>query len=334
MTRRTLHGLVAIVAGLVLLLVVLENSDRNVPDDTGQVLLPGFSDVANDAERVEVSTPAGENDVTLRRARDRWVVSERDDYPADMSRLRQLMIALAEAEIVERKTSDPERYDRLGVGDPADGGNGSRVSISGPDFEYGVIVGNAATGDSRYVRPDGSETSYLVDRDPGLPESLTDWLAPDVLDIDAGRVRSVAIVHADGETIVIEKNEESQDDFDVLDIPGGRELRYATIANNIAGALGGLKLEDVRAAGALQAESTARFETWDGLVVTAETGSAGSDSWVTFSAQAEADAGDAGGAASAINERVTGWQYRLPTSKYDLLTRRWDDLLKAVDDGE
>jgi hypothetical protein len=35
--------------------------------------------------------------------------------------------------------------------------------------------------------------------------------------------------------------------------------------------------------------------------------------------------------AAAINERVGGWQYRLQDYKKDLLTRGWDDILKAGD---
>jgi len=334
MTRRTLHGLIAVVAGLVLLLVVLENSDRDIPDDVGKTLLPGFSDVANDATRVKVLTPGGDDDVTLRRIEDRWVVSERDGYPADMGKLRQLMIALAEAEIVEQKTSNPERYDRLGVGDPSDGGNGSMVSIGGPDFEYGVIVGDAAAGDARYVRPAGSDASYLVDRDPGLPESPTDWLAPGILDIDAERVKRVAIAHSGGDTIVIEKSDESQTDFDVADIPDGHELKRATIGNGVGRALSGLELDDVRAASELVIETTARFETWDGLVVTAELGTADADMWVAFSAQAPGEEDAAVEASSAINERLAGWQYRLPQSRADNLQTTWDDLLKAVDEGD
>ena len=39
-----------------------------------------------------------------------------------------------------------------------------------------------------------------------------------------------------GETIVIEKSEREQTDFDVSGIPDGRELTYATVGNGIAGA--------------------------------------------------------------------------------------------------
>ena len=35
-----------------------------------------------------------------------------------------------------------------------------------------------------------------------------------------------------------------------------------------------------------------------------------------------------------INDRLSGWQYRLPDFKKNLLTRRWDDILKAADDEE
>ena len=45
-------------------------------------------------------------------------VEQRDDYPAEMKKLRTLLIALAEAERFEAKTARAELYPKLGVQDP------------------------------------------------------------------------------------------------------------------------------------------------------------------------------------------------------------------------
>jgi hypothetical protein len=50
--------------------------------------------------------------------------------------------------------------------------------------------------------------------------------------------------------------------------------------------------------------------------------------WLAISAKASSD--EAKERADAINARVEGWEYRVPDYKAELLTKRWDDLLKPV----
>jgi len=237
-------------------------------------------------------------------------------------------MALAEARIVEEKTSSPEHYEKLGVDDPEDGGKGTKIIVDGEGVSYAIILGESAQGNHRYARLAGEETSYLVDRDPNIPAAASDWLLADILDIDSKQVRSVTITHDNGETIAITKETEDQTDFSVLDIPAGRELSYPTVANGIAGALKALKFDDVQKSIDGPFETSAVFETWDGLQVTARVRTDDEDTWVTFSATGAPD-----GTVTDIGEQLDGWQYRLPDYKKNLLTRRWDDILKSSDAG-
>ena len=376
MTRKNIQVLAAVVVALVLLLVVLDTGDDRGSDTGARPLLAGFEAHANDARRVHVLHPEAEG-FTLQRDEDGWVVSARDAYPADVATLRQLIIALADAGIVEDKTSNPDLYERLSVDDPEDGGSGTKIEITGEGFSYSVILGDTAQRNFRYARLPDQATSHLIDRNPDVPENVEDWLVPEVLDVPADRIRSVSITHADGETIAVEKADAALTDFSVLDVPEGRELSYATVGNGIAGALANLELEDVRAAVESTADTRLRFETWDGLEliaeVSAEVGTDGDEHWITFAAAfvppptdapvpaVGADGNVTDGVINAdpvsddpvldvaepivstadvelevidINDRLSGWQYRLPDFKKNLLTRRWDDILKAADDEE
>lgn len=192
-----------------------------------------------------------------------------------------------------------------------------------------MILGNSARGDSHYARVPGQATSYLVDRNPPIPQSPGDWLKPDILDISASRVKRMSVAHADGETIVIEKTDEAQTDYDVVGIPEGRELTYATLGNAMAGALAGLQLDDVRKRVHAPAETSVTVDTWDGLTVSAEIVTVDEATWMSFAATG-ADSENADEAA-AINERLSGWQYRVADHKKNLMVRRWDDILKAAD---
>ena len=63
-----------------------------------------------------------------------WAVAEKDGYPADVEKVRQTLISLAEARIVEPKTANPDFYDRLGVeGVEDEAAGGLAVMLTGAD---------------------------------------------------------------------------------------------------------------------------------------------------------------------------------------------------------
>jgi hypothetical protein len=284
-SRKTLQLLAALVVGLVLLLVVIEETDHTGSPQTRR-LLPDLETQANSADTVLIETSDAAGNVTLHRTDDHWTVVERDGYPVDIAKLRSLMVALAGASVIEEKTSNPDLYAKLGLDDPADGGDGTKVTVSGDGFSETVILGKSAQRDFRYALVSGQATSYLIDKNPDIPKKIGGWLEPDVVDIPSKRVRRVSITHADGETIVIDKASRDLTDFTVEDVPAGRDLSYASVGNGIAAVLAKLQLEDVRAAVDAPAETTTVFDTWNGLRITAKVTPDGDDAWIAFSAEA------------------------------------------------
>jgi hypothetical protein len=331
MTRKTVQVLVVTIVALVLLLLVLDRDSDDVSADR-EVLLPGFKETANDATRINISGSGGGDYVSMRREEGNWVVSERDGYAADVSELGQLISALANARVVEEKTSNPANYAKLGVDDPGDGGNGQLVVISGADFSYSIILGDTAQGAFRYARIPDEATSYLIDQDPSIPDSAGDWLRPGIIDIPSSRIRRVSVAHADGETIVIEKTDEEQTDFVVLDVPEGRELSYATVGNGMADGLAGLELDDVRKQVDAQASTSVDFDTWDGLRLNVEVVSEDETTLLAFSATTTDEESTAENEVVEINQRLAGWQYEVADYKKNLLARRWSDILKSANE--
>ena len=350
--------LLAIVAAVLIAGVLLMNvtNDSHAPEGGG-LLLPDLKAQINAIDTVSIA--AGEASATIAQRDGRWVVASRDGYPADTGKLREALLALADAGKLEQKTSNPERYEQLGLAGEA----ATRVELSGDDVDVAVILGNSAQRSYRYAMLDGAAETWLIDTDPELPADGTEWLLADLLDIKADAVVSVEIAHADGETIRLSRGEDGR--LGVDNLPAGRELTYATVVNPIAGALAALQLEDVRAPAAEPGspDVTARFRTSDGLLVTAHRFDGEADdaeAWFALAAEAPEPAGesadepvaaeqdadadpvdeaDAPAAPSAaeraadINATVEGWLYRLPTYKADQLAKRWDDLLAPLDDG-
>lgn len=357
MNRRNLSILAAVLAGLVLILFVLQAGD----DDTsvgGDLLFPQLKEQINDITAITITRHGDVEPTTVSREADGWIVTSRDGYAADVGKLRELLLALADARRVEQKTSNAELYDRLGVRDPAsDGSKGILLELQGATPAYRLIVGNPAQSGYRYVRIADDPQSWLIDQNPNVPDSPGAWLERNIVDIKAATVRSVTIHHPDGEDIRVSKESADATDFDVLNVPEGRELSYASVANSIAGALNALALDDVRRAGEPAADAvTTTFDTFDGARIVVSTVHEEDEYWISLQAaevdttgagapademQGEAgdvpapdedDNRDATGSIASIDARVAGWEYRIPEYKANQLTRRWDAILKAESD--
>jgi hypothetical protein len=293
--------------------------------------------------------------VTIEKRPDNWVVSDKHGYVANAGKLRQALTALGEARILEQKTANPELYGRHGVEDvtaPDAAGISVALSASGRELPI-VILGNAEGAQYRYARRAGETQSYLVDRNPDVPRTAAQWVDSVVVDVRGERVREVTITHPDGEVVRLSKTGPELANFDVADVPEGRELSYPGVANVVGNALRELNLEDVEPAAAVAEQWTiVEYRTFDGLVVRITGLERNDESWVSLEASVDAaqaaaatPAAPADAAASAatpapsaadptaeaarINAKVGGWRYKIAGFQYDQMTRRMADLLKA-----
>jgi hypothetical protein len=336
MGRRTLLVLIGVTAILTLIWIMTPTED--VANDS-RLLFPGLKGDLNSIVSVRITAGGNQPVVTLTRGEQQWTVEEKYGYTANLGKIRQNLRALGDATIVENKTSSPEFYGRLGIQDlsHADAtGHLVEIDRTGDDGSetIGVIVGDTGVrGETAYARLPGDEQGLLISADLDLGEDSTDWLARDLIDIASSDIRSITINHPDGEIVRIEKSSESEPNYSVLDIPAGREVAYATIANPVAGLLTKLEIDDVSPADSIEKSDSlptiARFETFDGLIVEAAVYTIDDKKLVTFSASADEPLTEQ---ADEINARVATWVYSLPSFKSEQLGKRLSDFLKA--DGE
>ena len=222
MTSRTLLVLTA--ALLVLALVAVWGQRGSAPQSAvDSRFLPELERTLDTVDRVRVVGAGAETLVTLERRPDRWVIVEKQGYPADIAKIRAALLALAEARIIEEKTSNPSYYDRLGV-EPVDSEAASGVELiayAGDDVRAAVVIGAADSQALQFVRASDAATSYLVDRQIEVPRDATGWVDPVILDVSSERIAAVRIEHPDGEVVHIEKPDAAAADFTVADLPPG-----------------------------------------------------------------------------------------------------------------
>ena len=287
MTTRTVTVLAAalVVLGAV---AILAQYDPQPPAPGGGLLLPDLGEDLDRISRVSVIGAGSEPVATLVRGEDgSWSVAEKDGYPADVEKVRQTLISLAEARIVEPKTANPDFYDRLGVeGVEYEAAGGLAVMLTGADTPVSVIVGDTEGTSQVYVREADQAQSFLVDRNPDAGSETTDWLATEILAIPGSRVARVTVTHPDGETVSVSKADSEQSNFDVEAIPPGRELQYASVANVMGNVLSNLNLQDVEPRTETDEPVTVtEFVTFDGLAITTESVEREDERWVAFRAE-------------------------------------------------
>jgi hypothetical protein len=339
MRLRTLALLALATLAAVLLAWALQRGPA--PAAAGQRLLPALATQLNDISAL-VLEPAGDEPFRLERAADGWQAPAKGGYRVDAGELRQFLVRLADARIVETKTANPALHDRLGV-EALDGrpGSGVLLRLEGVAALPPLFIGQRETRGLRgtYVRRGDEDTALLVDQDLQPEREPLGWLERDLLDIPPEEIVSLEIAHPDGEVLAIDRDELGI--FRIAPLPEGYRPSGPTAAESVVRALSGLRLDDVRPLAGWEPEgplTVATFMLQDGVRLEARSweteGPAGGVAfWVAFAAgEAVAENEAAGARADELNARLGPWLYRLPAWKHEQLARRSADLLVPLED--
>jgi len=208
-----------------------------------------------------------------------------------------------------------------------------------------------------YVRREGEAQALLVEGELFASPAPADWIERMLLDLPAERVQRIEL----GESLAASRERSTAADFTLAPIPEGRRLRSQAMVNSLATTLAELRIDDVDAAAArpLSGETlrATRFVTFDGLAITVHTAERDDGVWARFEFAHESPAAtptdapvatpadavtaadvpaadpalatpapDAAAQAAALTARTTGWVYRLPAFKADMLRRSSEDL--------
>ena len=249
MNAKTLYALIgaAIVA---LLAAVLINSSKKPQSDTAtqaQRLLPELHGHVNDVGTITLTGADSKVLATLKRGKDAWTVAEKANYPADMAKIREFLLKLDQATLVEQKTSNDKRYAELGVDDVKDkDAKGVLVELAGLTQPVKLIVGNfnGAGGGGTFVRRPGDPQSWLANGNLTVAKNTADWERRDLIDIAATRLQSVALTNPDGKVLKASKQQRSDANFKVADVPAGREVSSEFVANSLGSVLANLRADD------------------------------------------------------------------------------------------
>jgi Domain of unknown function (DUF4340) len=181
------------------------STQRNLPRDPhGLALLPSLSSELNTVTSLTVRKGAAAP-VTVHKQGEQWTVAERADYPADVPRVRKLLLALNDAKIREEKTSNPASYAIIGVEDPSQqGATGTQIELTAQNGKQAVIIGKSA-GEGNFVRRAGEKTSYIVEPGISVEAEPRFWIDTRLLDIPSDKIKSIETKPATGASYLVHR---------------------------------------------------------------------------------------------------------------------------------
>jgi len=337
MQNRGLILLAAATAALVVLAVVaIATGDRGVSRAApGERAFPALVAKLGDVSSVGIKRNALA--LTFVRDGDNWLVAEKGNYPAAAGKVRQIVLGMADAMLVEPKTQKAEFYPRLDVGDP---GNGKSTLVTLKDKSgttlAELIVGKRrydrlGTGtDGIYVRKPGDAETWLARGSLEFSDQLSSWLDRRILDIPEKRIAKAILTQPDGTKLVITRAK-PEDKFTVEDAPADAKFKSETTTNEPAMALETLDLDDVKPAAELPVPDkdvvVASFTTFDGLTVDVRLLDKDDMHWGAVSA---VGSGAAEAEAKTIGDKTSRWTYAIPAYKATQMKMKLSDMLEPA----
>ena len=332
----------ATLGGATLLFVLLavfavwQQSTSLAPKFEQRPFFPGLTDRINQLGEVAITSKTGTTHIKLQQGK--WVVVERNNYPADLGQLRLVAAGMADLTMLEPKTGRSDWFNYLGLGDPAKAGDGIDVKLSdgsGKAMAEVVVGKSQGTADdlgrtSLYVRKPNETASWLTRGNLAPKPNAADWLDHNVVAIARHRLKGATISPPTGPGYSLARDSKDQQDFKMLDMPAGRSLSFEGSPDGVASAALGFTFDDVAKADQFDFGMAPQSvtHTFDGLDIIVKIATKGQEHWATISAaainpmmQAEAD---------ALNAKTGGWAYKLPDMKMEQMVATREMLLKPA----
>lgn len=256
---------IAILAILVAWLIA--HLDKSSTSSKDKLLYPKLSDDINNLTKISIS--ANDENVTLKKLENDWIIEEKFNFSADKNKIRQLVTNLSSSMLRERKTKNPDNYSKLGLDD----NQSTKVSLyknsDKPliDLRIGDIMHQL---EGSYVKKESEKQSWLISNKIEVETDPKNWLKSNLFSIKKDRIKNISITHSKNkksqDNVIISKNDEGK--FDLIGISKKKTSDEYSI-NNIIAKLSNFEIEDIESAKNIKFRKskiiTTSFQTNDGL---------------------------------------------------------------------
>lgn len=277
---------------------------QNAGSQMGQKLLPDF-----DVNKVtQIRMQSGTNVLDLAKRKDTWRVTERADYPADFSKISDLMLKLAGLKVVQSEQVGASQLGRFELLPPGSGTNsGTLMSFQNDagktidtlllgkqhmqkppaNSQYGGM-GNAGWPDGRYVIVGTNSENVALISDPleSVETQPSQWLDKSFLSIQKPSAIAVQFPEATNSWKLTRASETN--DWELANAQPGEKLD-STKTSSVTSPFSSVRFEDVAPIKGYNAtnETVMTVKTFDGFTYVAKIGQQAGDNYpVTFNISA------------------------------------------------
>ena len=191
-----------------------------------------------------------------------------------------------------------------------------------------MIIGKP-TGEGNFARRSGENTSYSVEPAISFETEPRYWIEPNLIDIAAANIQSLAIKPAEGAEYTVRRDKAAGDkaagdkdagaSFTLDGVPSGRKAADSASLAPSPTAFGALTADDVTPAGDVDFSkaTVATVTLSDGNVITLTGAAVGDKHWIQVQESKDA----------AVNAQTAGRAFEVPSYRFDAIFRPLEQLL-------
>jgi len=349
MKPRTFYAFAGITAAAVVAAAIAVSTQSDTISLTAgtEPAFPKLANAVNDVAKIEIKNAKGSFSIT--RDGDNWGMDQKEGYRVEFEKVKSAIVNLSQFKLIERKTSDPDRYGRLEVDTPnSPESKGRDITLKDAEGNLlaAAVIGKlnpnlfGSGGAGTYIRREGGEASWLARGQVELGEEPNNWMVRQIVNYGQEKIKRTVIIHPDGKQFAIFKASEKDKNFVLENIPQGRKMKNPDEANPLGGVMWRMMFDDVKKADKQEWPDKpwiAYYTAWDGFTVKIETAKIGEDYWGRFSATIDDAVTDVAKRKAAeqtvkeINERTAGWSYMLTAGDSEKLTFGIEEYLAKPD---
>ena len=169
---------------------------------------PAFPKLAanvNSVARIEIKNAKNAFSMTL--DGENWGMDQKDGYRVEFQKVKSAIVNLSNFKLIEKKTADAARYDRLELNDPSDEKAKSRKIVlkdAKDNVLADVVIGKlnpnlfGTGGAGTYIRRAGEKETWLARGQVELGEEPNNWMVRQIVNYGQEKVSRVVVADPEG----------------------------------------------------------------------------------------------------------------------------------------
>lgn len=351
MSNRKLR-ILAIVAAVMVFLVVIQSQLSRPPvrvSYAGAQLVQGLE--VSSIAGIEIGT--GDKAFKLVREGKQFLAPSKQSYPAQTSKINELLTSCLDITTLELITSNPANFDELGVTEEK-AADVVKFLDAGDKVITGVILGRQEPKtNTKYVRLVSGNNVYSVNKAPNVRDAVMDYIDKQIVNVERSDVASVTVTGPGNKYTL--RTDPCDSDKIILDgLEQGKQLKQSD-AGSVMSALSYFSFTDVKRQdsfreGELVFDRSYVAQLSNSIVYTLQLAGAQDKTYGKCSARYTRDAAEiarskqefekkeaallARDQAVNFTNKHEGWVYEIPQYKANNLTKKLADLVEDKKEEE